>query len=181
MVEIRLLESDDWQGLFDLIETVDKKMVGMCSESEELVEDWINTIVMGLWEVYVAILPQEEIKKEQKRFIRKILPWKFLKDNPSGIVGLVTLYGDWQEDEDIEEGEYDIGVSVAKPFHRRGLGKKLMSFILQRGKELKFKKATLWTRVDNHSMIILAEKMNFIECGKRTRYGYNWVKYYKEL
>ena len=48
-MEIRILHPDDWQGLYHLIEPVDKQLVGMMSETEELVEDWINKIVAGLW------------------------------------------------------------------------------------------------------------------------------------
>ena len=181
MVEIRLLEKKDWQGLYDLVETVDKELVGMYSETEELVEDWVNTIMKGLWEVYVAILPQEEIQKEQKRFVRKIFPWKYLEDNPSGIVGLVTLYGDYEEDEEIEKGEFDIGISVAEPFQRRGIGREMMEFVIKRGRELNYEKATLWTRVDNQPMIVLAERFGFEKGRGKLRGGYRWIKYSLKL
>ncbi|MHA1532185.1 MAG: GNAT family N-acetyltransferase [Candidatus Heimdallarchaeota archaeon] len=181
MIQIRLLEASDRQGLFDLIDPVDKKMVGMHSETKELVDDWINTIDEGLWEVFVVILSQKEYRNEQKRIIRKLFPWKRLKDNPSGIVGLVTLYADWQEDEEIEQGEFDIGITVAEPFHRKGIGKELLSYIIKRGEILGYKKATLWTRIDNYPMIKLAKNFGFKIGKNRTRHGYDWVQYYQEL
>lgn len=180
-MEIRLLHSDDWQGLYDLIEPIDKQLVGMMSDSEELVEDWINNLVMGLWEVYVAVLSEDEMTEEKKRFIRKVLPWKRLRENPSGIVGLVTLFGDWQEDEDLEEGDFDIGITVAEGFQRKGLGKELMKYILNRGHELKFKRAKLCTRIDNFRMIQLALKLRFKEGEKIKKNDYFWVYYYKKM
>ncbi len=181
MLQIRLLEASDRQGLFYLIDPVDKKMVGMYSETNELVDDWINTIDDGLWEVFVAILPQEEYKNEQKRIIRKLFPWKRLKDNPSGIVGLVTLYADWQEDEELEQGEFDIGITVAEPFQRKGIGKELLTYIIKRGELLGYNKATLWTRIDNYPMIKLANNFGFKKGKSRTRRRYEWVQYYQEL
>ncbi|NHJ86772.1 MAG: GNAT family N-acetyltransferase [Asgard group archaeon] len=180
-LQIRLVTLQDWQGLYDLIEPVDKKMVGMVTETEELVEEWINTITEGIWEVYVAILPQEEIKLEQEKLIRKILLWMQMKDNPSGIVGLVTLFGDWQDDEDLERGEFDIGITVAKAFQKKGIGRKLLEFIINRGKELNYDTATLWTRIDNAPMIKLAKKLGFVEGSKRIRQGFKWINYKLEL
>lgn len=181
MIQIRLLEASDSQGLFDLIDSVDKKMVGMYSETKELVDDWINTIDEGLWEVFVVILSQNEYKNEQKRIIRKLFPWKRLKDNPSGIVGLVTLYADWQEDEELEQGEFDIGITVAEPFQRKGIGKELLTYIIKRGELLGYNKATLWTRIDNYPMIKLTKNFGFKKGKKRIRHGYEWIQYYQEL
>ncbi len=181
MIQIRLLHANDRQGLFNLIEPVDKNLVGMHSETKELVDDWINTIEEGLWEVFVAILPPNEYRNEQKRIIRKLFPWKKLKDNPSGIVGLVTLYADWQEDEDLEQGEFDIGITVAEPFQRKGIGKELLSYIIKRGELLGYNKATLWTRIDNYPMIKLAKNFGFKKGKIRTRHGYEWIQYYQEL
>ena len=181
MIQIRLLQPSDRQGLFDLIDPVDKNLVGMHSETKELVDDWINTIDEGSWEVFVVILPPNEYKNEQKRIIRKLFPWKKLKDNPSGIVGLVTLYADWQEDEDLEQGEFDIGITVSEPFQRKGIGKELLSYILKRGELLGYNKATLWTRIDNYPMIKLAKNFGFKKGRNRTRHGYEWIKYYYEL
>ncbi len=180
-MEIRLIQSDDWQGLYDLIEPIDKQLVGMMSDTEELVEDWVNNIVMGLWEVYVAVLSKEEIEEEGRRFIRKVLPWKRLRDNPSGIVGLVTLFGDWQEEEDLVEGDFDIGITVAEGFQRKGIGKELMKYILKRGHELKFKRARLCTRIDNFGMKKLAQKLGFEDGEKTKKNGYFWVYYSKDL
>ncbi|NPE10026.1 MAG: GNAT family N-acetyltransferase, partial [Asgard group archaeon] len=139
------------------------------------------TIDEGLWEVFVVILPQNEYKNEQKRIIRKLFPWKRLKDNPSGIVGLVTLYADWQEDEELEQGEFDIGITVAEPFQRKGIGKELLSYIIKRGELLGYNKATLWTRIDNYPMIKLAKNFGFKKGKNRTRQGFEWVQYYQEL
>lgn len=181
MISIRLLEKDDWIGLYNLIKPVNRELVGMISDPEELVEDWINNIEEGIWEVYLAILPQNEIQKEEKRIHRKIFPWKHLKENPKGIVGLVTLYGDWKEDDDLNEGEFDIGISVADSYQKRGIGKELMKYILDRGEELGFKRATLLTRTDNKSMKILAQKVGFIPSKKRKRNGHNWQKFIFDL
>ncbi len=181
MIQIRLLQPSDRKGLFDLIDPIDKNLVGMHSETKELVDDWINTIDEGSWEVFVVILPPNEYKNEQKRIIRKLFPWKKLKDNPSGIVGLVTLYADWQEDEDLEQGEFDIGITVAEPFQRKGIGKELLSYIIKRGELLGYNKATLWTRIDNYPMIKLAKNFGFKKGKIRTRHGYEWIQYYQEL
>lgn len=180
-MEIRLLHPDDWQGLYDLIEPIDKQLVGMMSDTEELVEDWVNNLVMGLWEVYVAVLSKEEMEVEERRFIRKVLPWKRLREFPNGVVGLVTLFGDWQEDEDLEEGDFDIGITVADEFQRKGIGKELMKYILKRGNELKFKQARLCTRIDNFGMKKLALKLGFTERKKTRKNGYFWVYYFKEM
>jgi len=153
----------------------------MLSDPDELVEDWINSIEEGIWEVYLAILPQSEIKKEEKKIKRKIFPWKYLKENPKGIVGLVTLYGDWKEDEDLIEGEFDIGISVADSYQNRGIGKELMKYILNRGKELGFKTAALLTRTDNKSMKLLAIKVGFIPGKKRRRNGHSWQRFTCDL
>ena len=72
MVFIRQIQSTDWQGLYDLINHVDKTLVGMYTSTKEIVEDWINTIDVGIWEVYVAILPLEEVQKIRKQF-RKLI------------------------------------------------------------------------------------------------------------
>jgi hypothetical protein len=109
MVFIRPIQSTDWQGLYDIINQVDKTLVGMYASTKELVEDWINTIEDGIWEVHVAILPLVDVQKTRKQFRRKLLPWKRPKRNRSRIVGAVTLYGDWKTEEDIEEGDFDIG------------------------------------------------------------------------
>ncbi len=180
-MEVRLLHPDDWQGLYDLIDPIDKQLVGMISDTEELVEDWINNLVMGSWEVYVAVLSKEEMKEEERRFIRKVLPWKRLRENPSGIIGLVTLFGDWQEDEDLEEGDFDIGITVAEDFQRKGVGKDLMEYILKRGSELKFKRAKLCTRIDNFGMKKLALRLGFNEGEKAKKNGYFWVYFFKEM
>ena len=119
MSEIRLLQESDKQGLFDLVEQVNKELVGMYSKTRDLVDDWITTVELGIWEVYVAILPLEEIKKEQEKLTRKFFVRKKIPMNESGIVGLVTLYGDWKEDEDLEEGEFDIGITVSEAFQKR--------------------------------------------------------------
>lgn len=181
MIQIRLLEASDRQGLFDLIDPVDKNLVGMYSETKELVDDWINTIEEGMWEVFVAIISPEEYKIEQKRLIRKFFPWKRIKDNPSGIIGLVTLYADWQEDEDLEQGEFDIGITVAEAFQRKGIGKELLDYIIKRGELLGYNKATLWTRIDNYPMIKLAKKYGFEKGRNRMRHRYEWVQYYQEI
>jgi len=181
MIQIRLLQSSDRQGLIDLINPIDKNLVGMYSETEELVDDWIDTIDEGLWEVFVAIISQEEFKKEQKRFVRKLLPWKKLKDNTSGVIGLVTLYADWQEDDDLEEGEFDIGITVAKAFQKKGIGKELLAYIIRRGELLGYSKATLWTREDNDPMIKLANKFGFKKERTRMRHGYKWVQYSQKI
>lgn len=178
MIQIRLLEKKDWQGLFDIVDSVDKTLVGMNSDTVELVDDWLNTIEIGIWEVYVAVLPQEEILREENRLIRKILPWKQLKHNSSGIIGLVTLYGDSQE-EDIQEGEFDIGITIADAYQRRGIGRELLEFIIERGTTLEYEKATLWTRQDNQPMKILATKLGFVEGNMRSRLGYLWNQYVK--
>lgn len=181
MVFIRLVQSTDWQGLYNLIDQVDKTLVGMCASTKELVEDWINTIDDGIWEVYVAILPLEEVQKVRKQFRRKLLPWKRPKRNTSRIVGVVTLYGDWKTEEDINEGDFDIGITIEEPFQRKGIGKELLLFIIDRGQQYNYKRATLWTRDDNLPMIKLAEKCSLKEDGKRKRYGYNWIQYVMEL
>ncbi len=181
MISIRLLEKDDWIGLYNLIKPVNREQVGMISDPEELVEDWINNIEEGIWEVYLAILPQNEIHNEEKKIVRKIFPWKHLKENPKGIVGLVTLYGDWDEDEDLNKGEFDIGISVADSYQKRGIGKELLNYILDRGKELGFERATLLTRTDNKSMKILATKVGFISGKKRRRNGHSWQKFVYNL
>jgi len=164
-------------GLYNLIKPVNRELVGMVSNPEELVEDWINNIEEGIWEVYLATLPQSEIQKEQKKICRKIFPWKHLQENPKGIIGLVTLYGDWEEDENLSEDEFDIGISIANSYQKRGIGKELMKYILKRGEELGFKTATLWTRTDNKGMKVLAEKVGFQKGKKRRKQGYNWQKF----
>ncbi len=181
MVEIRLLSKTDWQGLYDIISEVDKELVGMFSETEELVEDWINSIEPGVWEVYVATLPQHEIERELNRLKWKLRFWHRYKRNPNNIVGLVTLYGDWEEDEEIQKGEFDIGITVAKPFQKKGIGKELLHFVCNRGEKLGYLRATLWTRIDNHPMIKLAKKVGFKEGKTRTRFGYQWIQFTKEL
>jgi RimJ/RimL family protein N-acetyltransferase len=181
MIQIRLLQPGDRQGLIDLIEPVDKNLVGMYSETKELVDDWINTIEEGMWEVFVVIISQNIYKIEQKRIIRKLFPWKRLKDNPSGIIGLVTLYADWQEDDDLEQGEFDIGITVAEAFQRKGIGKELLLYIIKRGELLGYNKATLWTRIDNYPMIKLAENFGFKKGRTRTRQGHKWDQYYQEI
>jgi len=181
MLEIRLLKETDWQGLYELVDSVDKRLVGMYSETKELVEDWINAYEPGLWEVYVAILPQAEIEKELRQLKWRVRFWKRPKANPNNIVGLVTLYGDYEEDEDIQQGEFDIGVTVAEPFQKRGIGKALLDFICTRGQELNYQRATLWTRIDNHPMIKLATKAGFKEGKLRKRHGYLWKQFTKEL
>ena len=181
-MEIRLLHPDDWQGLYYLIEPVDRQLVGMLSNTEELVEDWINNIDMGIWEVYVAVLSKEELEEEENRFIRRLLPWKRLRENHGGIIGLVTLYGDWKEDEELEEGDFDIGITVAEDFQRKGIGKQLMLHIIERGKELQFKRARLCTRIDNVGMKRLATKLGFKEYGEKVKKnGFYWVYYTKKL
>lgn len=181
MTTIRLIQSTDWQGLYDLVNQVDKSLVGMYSGTKELIEDWINTIEEGLWEVYVAILPLEEVQKIRKQFRKKILPWRRKNKNHNGIVGFVTLYGDWRLEEDINEGEFDIGITVEESFQRRGIGKELLLFILNRGKQLNYERATLWTREDNFPMMKLAKKCGFKQEGIRKRHGYNWLQYVFEL
>ncbi len=181
MLQIRLLQSDDRQGLFDLIDPVDKNLVGMYSGTNELVDDWIHTIDEGIWEVFVAIISQEEFKKEQNRLVRKLFPWKRLKDNPSGIIGLVTLYADWQDDEYLEQGEFDIGITVAKAFQRKGIGKELLTYIVKRGELLGYTTATLWTREDNEPMIKLAIRFGFKKGKTRIRYGYQWIQYTQKI
>ncbi|NHJ32405.1 MAG: GNAT family N-acetyltransferase [Asgard group archaeon] len=181
MIQIRILQPNDRQGLIDLIDPVDKNLVGMYSDTEELVDDWINTIDEGIWEVFVAIVSPNEFKKEQKRLSRRFLPWRRLKVNPSGIIGLVTLYADWREDDDLEQGEFDIGITVAESFQRKGIGKKLLTYIIRRGELLGFNKATLWTRVDNFPMIKLAKKFGFVKGRKRMRQGFEWIQYYQEI
>ena len=181
MAFIRQIQSTDWQGLYNLINQVDKTLVGMYASTKELVEDWINTIEDGIWEVYVAILPLEEVQKTRKQFKRKLLPWKRPKRNTSRIVGVVTFYGDWKTEEDIKEGDFDIGITVEEPFQRKGIGKELLLFIVNHGKQYNYKRATLWTREDNLPMIKLAKKCGFKEDGKRKRYGYNWIQYVLEL
>ncbi|HUT80048.1 MAG TPA: GNAT family N-acetyltransferase [Candidatus Bathyarchaeia archaeon] len=176
MIQIRLLEASDWQGLFNLVKEVDKDLVGMHSSTEELVDDWIHTIEMGVWEIYVAILPQEEIKKELNDKNKRVVRWKRLPNIPSGIVGVVTLYGD-SSDEDIEQGEFDIGITVAESFQRKGIGKELLLFVIERGKEIGYERVTLWTRVDNIPMIKLAEKIGFRKGKSRIRDGYSWNQY----
>ncbi|NHJ47801.1 MAG: GNAT family N-acetyltransferase [Asgard group archaeon] len=177
MVSIRLIQPTDWQGLYNLIDSVDKSMVGMYSSTEELVEDWINTIDMGIWEVHVAVLPPDERKKPK----RKIFPRLRLKTNTSGIIGVITLYADWEYEEDIEKGEFDIGITVAKQYQQKGIGKRLLNFIIDRGKELKLEKATLWTRVDNIPMIKLAQRMGFQQGKSRTKHGFDWIQFVLEL
>jgi RimJ/RimL family protein N-acetyltransferase len=181
MIQIRLLQPDDRQGLFDLIDPVDKSLVGMYSETNELVDDWIDTIDEGSWEVFVAIISEEEFKKEQNKIIRKIFPWRRLKDNPSGIIGLVTLYADWQEDDDLEQGEFDIGITVAEAFQKKGIGRELLTYIMKRGELLGYYKATLWTRVDNNPMIKLANRFGFEKGRTRWKHGYEWVQYFQEI
>ncbi|MFW9924605.1 MAG: GNAT family N-acetyltransferase [Candidatus Thorarchaeota archaeon] len=180
-MEIRLLHESDWQGLYDLVEHVDKKMVGMLGEPHDLVEDWVNSIELGVWEVYVAILPHLDIKKEQDRIVRKLLPWKRIIDNGSGIVGLVSLYGDYEEEEELEKGEFDIGITVASPFQKRGIGRQLLDFIIQRGKELGYDTATFSTRMDNLPMQKLAKKFDFEYRRKYTKQGYTWLNFSKKI
>jgi ribosomal protein S18 acetylase RimI-like enzyme len=163
MVTIRLIQQTDWKALHALIEPVDKQLVGMNTKTEELVEDWINTLDMGVWEVYVAI------SKSDKK--RKQVP----------LLGVVTLYGDWEFEEDIEQGEFDIGITVSEKYQRRGIGKRLLDFIINRGKELNYVKATLWTRVDNTPMIKLAQKLGFHPSKTRFRHGFNWQQYILEI
>ena len=181
MVFIRPIQSTDWQGLYEIINQVDKTLVGMYASTRELVEDWINTIEDGIWEVHVAILPSMEVQKTRKQFRKKLLPWKRPKRNRSRIVGVVTLYGDWKTEEDIEEGDFDIGITVEEPFQRKGIGKELLCFIINRGLQYNYKRATLWTREDNLPMIKLAKKSGFKVDGKRKRHGYNWIQYVMEL
>jgi RimJ/RimL family protein N-acetyltransferase len=181
MVFIRPIQSTDWQGLYDLINQVDKTLVGMYASTKELVEDWISTIEDGIWEVHVAILPLVEVQKIRKQFRRKLLPWKRPKRSKSRIVGVVTLYGDWKTEEDIEEGDFDIGITVEEPFQRKGIGKELLLFIIERGLQYNYKRATLWTREDNLPMIKLAKKSDFKVDGNRKRHGFNWIQYVMEL
>ena len=54
MVFIRPIQPTDWQGLYDLVNQVDKNLVGMYSSTKELVEDWVNTTEEGIWEVYIG-------------------------------------------------------------------------------------------------------------------------------
>ncbi len=177
MIQIRLLQPSDRKDLFNLVDKVDKDLVGMDTETDELVEDWINNIITGVWEIYVAIISQEEALENKNRR-RKLLSWKRKKND---IIGIVTLYGDWKEDEDIQKGEFDIGITVAEQFQNKGVGKELLSFIVKRGLELKYEKASLWTRVDNLPMIKLALKAGFTQRRKRTRNGYEWINYSLEL
>jgi len=176
MIQIRLLEESDWQGLYNLVKEVDKELVGMHGSTEELVNDWIHTIDIGIWEIYVAIVPPDEKEKELKNKSRRFFPWKNTKENTSGIIGVITLYGD-SSDEDIAEGEFDIGITVAEHFQRKGIGKQLIQFVLERGKTIGYKRATLWTRVDNIPMIKLAEKLGFIKEKSREKDGYSWNQY----
>ncbi|MHA1212754.1 MAG: GNAT family N-acetyltransferase, partial [Candidatus Heimdallarchaeota archaeon] len=127
------------------------------------------------------ILPQEEIKKEQNRLMKKIFLWKRKRNIPSGIIGIVTLYGDSSEDEDILPGEFDIGITVDESFQKRGIGRQLLRFIITRGKEVKYERATLWTRIDNQPMIKLARKMGFQKGKKRERDGYVWFQYFLDV
>lgn len=177
MIQIRLLQPSDRKDLFNLVDKVDKDLVGMYTETDELVEDWINNIITGVWEIYVAIISREETLENKNRR-RKLLPWNRKKND---IVGIVTLYGDWKEDVDIQKGEFDVGITVAEQFQKKGVGKELLSFIVKRGLELKYEKASLWTRADNLPMIKLALKSGFTQGSKRTRYGYKWINYYLEL
>jgi RimJ/RimL family protein N-acetyltransferase len=177
LIDIRPITTDDWYALYELIDQVDKDLVGRYSETEELVEDWINSIEERLWEVYVAILPQQEITKERNKLSRILFPWRRFKPIPSGIVGVITLYADFQREEDINEGEFDIGITVAEPFQRRGIGRQLIDFLLERGKKLELEKATLWTRVDNEAMIKLARKIGFVRSDTKYRYGYYWIQF----
>ena len=108
---------------------------------------------------------------------------KFLsrKSRRNSIIGLVTLYGDWQEDDDIKKGEFDIGITVAEKYQKQGIGKELLSFIIKRGKELGYEKATLWTRSDNQPMINLALKSGFEQGRKRTRNGFEWIHFFYKI
>ncbi|MBN1328946.1 MAG: GNAT family N-acetyltransferase [Candidatus Heimdallarchaeota archaeon] len=180
MIQIRLLEASDWQGLFNLVKDVDKDLVGMHNSTEELVDDWIHTIEIGVWEIYVAILPRDEIDKELKHWNKRTICWKRIPNNLSGIVGVITLYGD-SSDEDILEGEFDIGITVAKPFQRKGIGRELIQFIMERGKNIGYKRATLWTREDNLPMIKLATKLGFDKRKSKEKDGYSWNQYILEL
>lgn len=182
MVEIRSIEPDDWQGLYDLIEPVDKELVGMYGSTEDLVEEWINTIVSGVWEVYVAVIPQHELEDEPKGIVKSFFfSSKRFKRKKSGIVGVITLFGDWQEDEDLEEGEFDIGITVAEQYQRKGIGKMLMEFIIERGRELNYNKVCLWTREDNAPMKKLARRLGFRQGRKRNKHGFTWIKYFLEI
>ncbi|MEA2070457.1 MAG: GNAT family N-acetyltransferase, partial [Asgard group archaeon] len=90
-------------------------------------------------------------------------------------------YADWEEDPELKENEFDIGITVANNYQRKGLGTELMKYIIKRGKHLGLEKACLWTRQDNKGMKKLAHKLRFLENGEKQKNGFKWIRFVKEL
>lgn len=178
MIEIRRFQLGEEKGLYALIEPVSKELVGIQIATKDLVEEWINGLEEGVWEIFIAVISKaaEEKEKDQKRLFPRIFKKKSW-ETTSNIIGFVTLFGDCAEDATLEEGEFEIGVTVANSFQNRGIGSKLVSFVLDRGKELGYNKASLWTRIDNHPMRKVSRKLGFVETSKKIENGFIWVKY----
>jgi ribosomal protein S18 acetylase RimI-like enzyme len=187
MISIRPIKRSDKEDLYQLIQSVDKTLVGMYTSSQFLVEEWIHNLTNGLWEIYVAIDKGETNSvqpEEHKNFFQKIKATfnKFLGlDVNNKLVGVVTLYANHLEDDELEKGEFDIGITVAEEYQRQGIGSRLMKHLLERGKELDLEKASLWTRKDNTAMKKLAQKIGFTKCADKKKNGYQWEKYVLKL
>ena len=181
MFRIRFLESIDRRGLFNLINGIDRNLLGIKSKTKDLVNDWIGSIEEGLWEIYVGVLENNLIVNDFQKTKKCHFFWsRFLKKRPK-IIGIVTLFGNWKTDKKLIKGEFEIGISVAESFQHKGFGSKLLLFILQRGKLLNYERAFLWTREDNIPMINLAEKVGFYKRGEKIEDGYKWIQFYFDL
>lgn len=63
-----------------------------------------------------------------------------------------------------------IDIAVHPEFRRRGIGKKLMEFLIEKSSAAGAKKIFLEVRPSNTPAIALYKKMGFVESGMRTKY-----------
>ncbi|MBD3191412.1 MAG: GNAT family N-acetyltransferase [Candidatus Heimdallarchaeota archaeon] len=176
MIQIQPFQPDYKEKLYQLIKSADRALVGLSGEPKELLEEWTLKLEKGVWEMYVATFSKE--KKEKKiEGPRAHLPEESNQGKEKQIIGLVTFFGDYEWDKELEEKEFEIGITVAKDFQRQGIGTKLINHVIERGKELGFEKASFWTREDNIPMQKIAERLDFQRIKQKEENNYTWIKY----
>ena len=125
----------------------------------------------------MAKFTEEAREEEILSLFPKVFRRKKREELVHGIIGMATLFGDYEWDEELEKGDFEIGVTVEKHFQRRGIGTKLTTHVIERGKELGYRRASFWTRKDNWSMRKIGSQLGFEEKRRKIENGFEWINY----
>ncbi|NLL92601.1 MAG: ribosomal protein S18-alanine N-acetyltransferase [Clostridiales bacterium] len=85
------------------------------------------------------------------------------QDNKSKIVGYIGMY------RGMDEGDIT-NIAVFSEFRRQGIGAKLITEMIDCGKQLSITKINLEVRISNSNAVYLYEKLGFEKCGVRKNF-----------